>query len=467
MRTRLIREICTHVCLLVSALAFLTLAGTVAAQENQWRDNKDDAFPHHQKIKSFSVEETDQALTYPDYLVDIPDEHTTLLPQWSWSNLWQGLGPDSYLLFGSSAITGASGGAVVLQTTDLKNFSSAAARGYSEQVITAPVAFRNCDPAYDNEFDENYAAPGSVLQDPTLPPGNLIMIYEAENHCPLGVHNPSFYATVGFARSSDNGRSWPLPPVNQEFGDAERHPIFKDFYPELIPNTPISTESLGDALPSAFVDINREGDAYLYVTYNYAKGSNQPLPKDGAIRVGRGKLGEVSHDFGGDWGTGHNSQLQFYKWYNGTFSQPGIAGLDSGVIPTTGCTGRQSMSGITYNDDLGVYLMIFVCNPSSTTPEGVTHAAWYYSTATSLDLEDWTPPQPILNSEHEIVAPCNTTDPKEPSGSAFDGFYPSFMSPGVPAGHTRLTGLAFFLNGCDTGLPRKFASRKFTITTEP
>jgi hypothetical protein len=216
------------------------------------------------------------------------------------------------------------------------------------------------------------------------------------------------------------------------------------------------------------------------VTYGYAKGSNEPLPTDGLIRVGRGKLGEVYHDFGDDdhdswddhhWSSGHDSQLQFYKWYNGTFSQPGIAGLDSGVIPTTGCTGRQSMSGITYNDDLGMYLMIFVCNPSSTSPEGVipkiTYAAWYYSTATSLELEDWTPPQPILNSEHEIVAPCNTTDPKEPSGSAFDGFYPSFMSPGAPAGHIRLTGFAFFLNGCDTGLPRKFASRKFTITAEP
>jgi hypothetical protein len=40
----------------------------------------------------------------------------------------------------------------------------------------------------------------------------------------------------------------------------------------------------------------------------------------------------------------------------------------------------------------------------------------------------------------------------------------SFMSPGAPAGHTKLTGKAFLLNGCDTGLPRTFASRSFTIT---
>jgi hypothetical protein len=449
-----------------------------AGHENSRSDDHD--APHHAKIKSFSVEQVDETLTYPSYLVDIPDEHTTLLPQWSWANPWPEHGPVNYLLFASSAVTGASGGAVVLETPDLKNFTAATAEGYAEQVMTSPVAFRSCDPAYDQEFDENYGAPGSVVQDPTLPPGNLIMIYEAENHCPNGVHNASFYATVGFARSSDNGKSWPAPPTNQEFGNADRHPIFKDFYPEIIPGTPVSTESMGDALPSALVDIDRKGDAYLYVVYGYARGSNLPLPSDGLIRIGRGNLGRVYHDFDGDdhdsWDNdsttpGPSSQVQFYKWYNGSFSQPGIAGLDSGIIPTTGCTGRQSMAGLTYNAELGLYILTFVCNPSSTSPAGVVpsknYAAWYYSTATSLEREDWTTPQPIQNSEREIVAPCNTTDPKEPSGSAFDGFYPSFMTPGSPAGHTGLTGLAFFLNGCYTGLPRHFASRKFAITTEP
>ncbi|HEV2445272.1 MAG TPA: IPT/TIG domain-containing protein, partial [Candidatus Sulfopaludibacter sp.] len=52
------------------------------------------------------------------------------------------------------------------------------------------------------------------------------------------------------------------------------------------------------------------------------------------------------------------------------------------------------------------------------------------------------------------------------SGSQFDGWYPSFMSPGAAAGHTKLTGTVFHQNGCDTG-PRVFASRAFTITTQP
>ena len=73
--------------------------------------------------------------------------------------------------------------------------------------MAPPTAIDQCNPTYQTEFDGNYAAPGSVVQDPTLPPGNLIMLYEAENHCPGGVNQQPFYATVGFARSSDNGKT--------------------------------------------------------------------------------------------------------------------------------------------------------------------------------------------------------------------------------------------------------------------
>jgi len=424
---------------------------------------------HHFQIKSFSVESAADTLTYPSYLVDIPDEHTTLMPVWSWPYSFRERGADKYLVFASSSIKGESGGVVALETSDLTNFVTAP--GYAEHVMTPPVAFTSCDPKYDLEFDENYSAPGSVVQDPTLPPGNLIMIYEAENHCPSGTHQQPFYATVGFARSSDDGKTWP-PPANSEFGNADRHPIFKDIDPE--PPYSANSENMGDALPSAFVDIDDGGEAYLYVTYGYAKGPNRPLPVDGLIRVGRAKLGKVRRDFWDDLASRDGyfpriipRELHFYKWHNGSFSQPGIAGLDSGVIPTTGCTGRQVMPEITRSDDLDLYFMIFLCNPSSTDPAtSKKYAAWYYSTATSLEQQDWSEPKMILNSEHEIVAPCNLTNPLEPTGSDFDGFYPSFMSPGAPAGHLRLTGLAFFLNGCDTGLPRTFASRKFVITVE-
>ncbi len=429
-------------------LAILTLPDSVAAQNGVAGPSAIAVAGHHLKIKSFAVDATDETLAYPSYLVDIPDEHTTLIPPSASPTLSREAGANTYLVFASSKIKGGMGGAVTLETTDLKHFAPATGQGYNEQVMAPPVAFTSCDPSYATEFDENYAAPGSVVQDPTRPPGNLIMIYEAENHCPSGMNQQPFYATVGFARSSDNGRNWP-PPANGEFGNADRHPILKCLDPE--PPFQVPSENMGDALPSAFVDINDAGEAYLYVTYGYAAGPNRPKPTDGLIRVARARFGDPE------------GKLHFYKWYNGAFSEPGIAGLDSGVLPTAGCTGRQVMAEITYNDILGLYLMVFVCNPSSSSPEGKT-AAWYYSTATSLDLQDWTTPQMIVNSEKAITSPCNLNDN---TGTSFDGFYPSLMSPGAAAGHTRLDGRVFFLNGCDTGLPRAFASRAFRITVEP
>ena len=96
--------------LVTGIFGFLALSGSARAQG--WQDdswNRDHDAPHHAKIKSFSVEQTEETLAYPSYLVDIPDEHTTLLPQWPWANPWPEHGPVNYLLFASSAVTGSIG----------------------------------------------------------------------------------------------------------------------------------------------------------------------------------------------------------------------------------------------------------------------------------------------------------------------------------------------------------------------
>jgi hypothetical protein len=382
------------------------------------------------QIKSFSVG-SDQTLSYPkSQLNGLPDEHTTLMPPAS------STGP--FLVFAAGQIRGGKFGAVVLQTTDLKNFNFAAASGYNPQVMSGTVLPGQCNSAYTTEFDGNYAAPGSVVQDPTLPVGNFIMIYEAENHCPGGVHQVPFYATVGFARSSDNGKTWPSPE-NGVLGGPSRHPILQSSDPPPAGAHPY----LGDAIPSAFVDKNANGESYLYVAYSYVAavaGSG-----NGLIRVARAKLGQ--------------DPLNFLKWYNGSFSQRGIGGLDQGVLPSASCAnGGQANAEINYNDDLGLYLMVYLCLNG---PAGARLGSWYYSTATSLDLQDWTAPQMILNSEFPVTAPCTAN-----GGQQFDGWHPSFLSPGAAAGHTKLAGVAFFLNGCNIGT-RQFMSRTFTVTTGP
>jgi uncharacterized protein (TIGR03437 family) len=391
------------------------------------------AQPAPLQIKSFSVG-PDTTLTYPNnpadpaHLNGFPDEHTTIIPP--------APGSADYLVFGAGQYD-ANFGAVVLQTTDLKNFIFATAFGYNPQVMTGPVPTGQCDPTHTTEFDGNYGAPGSVVQDPTLPAGNFIMIYEAENHCPGGVFNMPFYATTGFARSSDGGKTWPAP-INGVLGGPARHPVLQSSDPQ--PSVPHGYE--GDALPSAFVDLDADHNYYLYVTYAYLPATGND---DGRIRVARAKLGA--------------DPLSFEKWYNGSFSQRGIGGSDTGVTPSTGCGGGQTHSEINYNDDLGVYLLIFVCTNG---PADSRVGAWYYSTATSLDVQNWTTPQMIQNSQFPVITPC----PGLTVGSQFDGWYPSSVSPGAAAGHTKLTGYFFFLNGCAIGA-RQFMSRTFTIVAGP
>ncbi len=360
----------------------------------------------------------DLPLDYPKNLPIIPDEHTSFLPPAS--------GSDSYLVFAANMeIAQRIGGPVVLQTKDLKKFTFAT--GYTSPVMTAPYSITTCKSSFDPEFDLNYGGPGSVVSDPTRPAGNLIMIYEAENHCPGAVWQHYFYATVGFARSSDNGRTWPKP-VDSELGGPDRYPVLKGSTDE--PTTAEATPiNMGDALPSAFLDKN-----FLYVTYLFAGPQG-----DGRIRMARARLG----------GSG---QIKFQKWYNGAFSQPGIGGLDSAVLPTDACS-SENMAQVSYNNSLIRYMLTFVCKLKSDA------AAWYFSTATSLDRQDWTVPQLIQNSQFPMTGKCGVNND---AGNLFDGWYPSFMSPGSEAGHLSKTGFVFFMNGCDAG-KRTFISRAFTI----
>jgi hypothetical protein len=197
---------------------------------------------------------------------------------------------------------------------------------------------------------------------------------------------------------------------------------------------------LGNGIPTGFIDKSANGDYYLYVAYTVFPGGG------GGTRVARAKLGV--------------DPLTFMKWYNGSFSQPGIGGLDSDVKPSApGCASAYPENPeISYNNDLGLYLMIFKCL-SGTGDAGV--GGWYYSTATSLDLEDWTTPQLIQNSQY----PWASCTP--PPGQEFDGHLPSTLSPGAAPGHTKLTGYIFLTNKtCDLA-SRQFLSRTFTITAAP
>lgn len=409
---------------LAGALALLDRPPSVRAQQ-----------PIHLQIASISVS-PDQTLTYPvaapssPYTLDLPDEHTTIIPPATTSS--------PYLIFSASAISTAWGGTVVLQSMDLQTFTFATALGYSPQVMASPIPIGSCNPTYASEFDQNYASQVFVDQDPTLPAGNLVMLYEAENHCLDGVNSNTAggFFSVGFARSSDNGKTWPAPQ-NGLTGGPSRYPVIESSDP---PSTNPQV-SLGSQAMSGFIDKSLDGNSYLYATYGSYGASAI------GIHVARAALG-----------TNHPS---FMKWSNGSFSQPGLGGLDTTSVTPQTCP-NITMAGINYVDDIGAYLLTFVCFSAKT---GSSSGAWYYSTATSLDLQDWTPPQMIQNSQYPITVCAGGNVPQ------FDGWYPSLMSPGAAVGHVKLTGTVFYLQGCVAGensaaTPRIFASRTFTIVTQ-
>lgn len=377
------------------------------------------------------------ALVYPSGLSTLPDEHTSYLRTAS----------GDYLVFAASR-TPSSGtgvtGALVMQTSDFATFTLASGFGSAALgglVLDAPSPFGDCGFAGPGSFEQNYAAPGSVVRDPTLPAGNLIMLYEAEQHCFGGQYDFNFFASVGLARSTDEGKTWPPP------GAADRYAVLQVPGPK--PSaTPAPAQ--GDAIPSAFVDDVAPGN-FLYVVYQNAGAAS--IAPDGYLRVARVQLGQ-------------SGELALSKWYQGSFSQPGIGGLDSPITSERGCggSGYQSGAQISYVEPLQRYLLTFVCVKLEMTSSGKYapyQAGWYYATASSLEAQDWTTPVPIDGSAGPVAAAPTTGCP---NGADFDGWYPSFVTPGKAPGRLGRSGLVLFLNGCDGGSSgRVFASRPFTF----
>ena len=385
--------------------------------------------------------------------VDIlPDEHSSFLPPAAASA--------PYTFFEAARVTGHTGAVVLSATSDLQTWSLAP--GYSSPVLGSPKLFGQCagaaDPGtLDFEFDENYAAPGSVLQDPTMPDGNLMMIYEGENYCrqdPSMVwHNVQpYYATAGFARSADNGVTWPAPGLTP---GIFRYPIIGG--PDSKPGyDAASITPVGDAIPSAYTK-----GSCLYVVYAYHPAPDNPDTHAIAVQIARAQL------------DGTADPLTFQKYAavtggSGGFTSPGLTGTGTDVIPftpigsvpaTPTCTGTQYQPGLSFNQELHRYLMTMVCEVSSTPGQ----LGWFFSTATSLELEDWTQPQLIANTQSTALTPCTGN----PTGTEFDGWYPSIYSLTLAPGRTGKNDIAFYLDGCNLDTDRTFKSRTITVTSDP
>jgi hypothetical protein len=441
-----------------------------------------------------------------DGLVTLPDEHSTIVPD--------GSGGYTFYVASRTSANPVSTGLVVLSgnvnaathqwtiTLDPNNPPS--------QTFLSPVLHNT---AVNNAaFDLNYAAPGSILPDPTNP-GSTLMVYSATNRSIGLVPGSSTlangpYNSVGIATSSDGGHTWPsyasvaaIPPnqnaasgpttVNGATGNSVcagyagascnvsgnsaygRYPVVQP--PVTISSLMSSTGTsglsytIGDGSPSGFIDTySGSPTPYLYAVNDYVapNPANPAGPELSQLSISQAPL------------NGGTAPLSFKQWRNGSFSLAGIGaasgpsaigflpGLETKFQSCEGPNQIQTAGSISFVSATDQYLLSFVCisrggDPANGT--GSAGAAWFFATNTDLTLEDnWSQPQEIGNSWAEF-------NPNIASCDSYKGWYPSLMSLNMPGGELGLDDYAFFLNGCrgdpTIGSGREFESAYLTIDT--
>ena len=382
------------------------------------------------------------------------------------------------------------------------------------QVFVAPTGpgcpnVPDGNPAHqDQTFDLEYAAPGSVIVDPTSKAGSVLMVYEGTNTC-LGItggaSTGNFYSSIAIATSLDYGHTWPayrgksgftfvpLPGENSTQGPnapagalgngvcigndcTTMAPMTYGRYPVLGPSISISTaaatgaplpSNMGDSEMSAFLDdIHSSAAPYVYAVYNYRGGTGvlaDPKAPPADLMLARGQL------------NGGTAPLTFLKWNGQAFAGSGIGGYDSPVFPLgpfANCEAQNQLrtgASISYVEDTQQYLLTFVCGSPGDPANGQANgsqrgAAWFYSTSYDLtDPTQWSMPREIAGSwsAFDSAGGCDE----------YQGWYPTFMSLNHKPGHLSTSGYAFYLWGCQTdNTPPpgpQFSSRAFAITTAP
>lgn len=170
---------------------------------------------------------------------------------------------------------------------------------------------------------------------------------------------------------------------------------------------------------------------------------------------------------------GGTSPLRFLKWNRTGFTEPGVGGTETQILPDGSFENcaypeqHRSSGSISYVEVTQQYLLTFVCDsqgdPANGKAGGKFGSAWFYSTSYDLsNMRQWTTPQEIIGSWSKWDNSHGCPD--------YKGWYPTFMSLGAKPGHLSTSGYVFYLWGCLGGagdnVPpnRQFSARAFTIT---
>jgi len=266
----------------------------------------------------------------------LPDEATSVVARHPKLQLLMAAGPTSYLVSGDS----------LEHLTDAQDVMG---------------------PGDAGSFDNGYAGMAGLHP---LGDGTLFAIYHAEDHENLpqltgGI--PGYYGAVGSSRSSDGGLTW------QKLGPVITSAMGKDWaaYP--------NQGDRGTATPSLVAD--RSG-RYLYVYYDeHSRVNNR------GVIIGLARTEPAGND---------PTQWQWTKYYQGGFTQPGLAGLETPVVTLTNLGADALQAHVVFSADLDRYVMILGVSYIDEYVDGapLTRSGMYLSF--SKDGIEWAAPERLI-----------------------------------------------------------------------
>lgn len=237
-----------------------------------------------------------------------------------------------------------------------------------------------------NTYD--YAAGGPVYKDPTS--GALLMVYHAEIW--PGGNYAAFYSLLGMAKSTDDGATW------TDLGEIIRLDI----------NYATSGNPAMDLQGGSFV----VKDGYFYVYYKeYPDTLATPH-----LAVARASVSSVVAA-----AVNTTNVVSWTKYYNGSWSEPGIGGHADNLWP--GAPNDWEWSAVSYNTYLQKF--IFVTNQFTSLPSA------YWTRMIYMDSSDgitWSTPQTLWeDAGHEDTYMTIVGLGKDPntSGAQFYVYYNS------------------------------------------
>jgi hypothetical protein len=309
-------------------------------------------------------------------LFNVPDMHTAVLQQ-----------PDkSYLLWITGNVGPAEGAIARLSTTDFLHYANA---GPGTPARAEPVLAPSCraavraprNPRNQANAPRGAAPAGSCQQEPdadyvganaVIPAhagSDLLMFYEAGNKSigDMKIEHGWEFNVIARARSADGGRTW-----------ARQDVVLSGADPKPVRRTEITQPGISE--PGAIV-----ANGYIYMFYQYVPNDAADPDAPSVIQVARAPL---ANDGAAD---------TWMKYERGSFSQPGLGGRGSPILPTGGTSGctRPVEVWPARSTYLEAYVLLYLCN------EG-----WFFSTST--DLVSWTPPAVFMPMK--MWQPCRPMD---------------------------------------------------------